>query len=114
MPPGGVLKPGMSHTPGRGVRAVSTFDSGLGVTVRVLVGVRVLNEDVFAVLAPSLEVASTAIVYLVLGASALVLVQVSLSADSVPELEFQESVNKAKALMAAADEAMRFSSEANR
>ena len=35
-------------------------------------------------------------------------------ADSVPELEFQESVNKAKALMAAADEAMRFSSEANR
>jgi anthranilate synthase component 1 len=30
-------------------------------------------------------------------------------ADSVPEAEFQESVNKAKALFAAADEAIRFS-----
>ncbi|HEY4115068.1 MAG TPA: anthranilate synthase component I [Rhizomicrobium sp.] len=35
-------------------------------------------------------------------------------ADSVPEAEYQESVNKAKALMAAADEAVRFASGANR
>ncbi len=31
-------------------------------------------------------------------------------ADSVPEMEFQETVNKAKALMSAADEAVRFAS----
>jgi anthranilate synthase component 1 len=31
-------------------------------------------------------------------------------ADSVPELEFEESVNKAKALFAAADEAVRYMS----
>jgi anthranilate synthase component 1 len=35
-------------------------------------------------------------------------------ADSVPEAEYQETVNKAKALMAAADEAVRFASGANR
>jgi anthranilate synthase component 1 len=35
-------------------------------------------------------------------------------ADSGPEAEYQESVNKAKALMAAAEEAARFSGEANR
>jgi anthranilate synthase component 1 len=35
-------------------------------------------------------------------------------ADSVPEMEFHETVNKAKALMAAADEAARFASDANR
>jgi anthranilate synthase component 1 len=35
-------------------------------------------------------------------------------ADSEPENEYQESVNKAKALMAAADEAVRFASGANR
>ncbi len=33
-------------------------------------------------------------------------------ADSVPELEYQESVNKAKALMAAAEEAVRYASAA--
>ncbi len=35
-------------------------------------------------------------------------------ADSVPEMEFQETVNKAKALMSAADEAVRFASAAKR
>ena len=35
-------------------------------------------------------------------------------ADSDPEAEYQESVNKAKALMAAADEAVRFASSARR
>jgi anthranilate synthase component 1 len=35
-------------------------------------------------------------------------------ADSVPEAEFQESVNKAKALMSAADEAARYSLAAGR
>jgi anthranilate synthase component I len=35
-------------------------------------------------------------------------------ADSVPETEFQETVNKAKALMSAADEAVRFASTAKR
>ena len=35
-------------------------------------------------------------------------------ADSVPETEFQETVNKAKALMTAADEAVRFASAAKR
>jgi len=35
-------------------------------------------------------------------------------ADSVPEAEFQETVNKAKALMSAADEAVRFASASNR
>ena len=35
-------------------------------------------------------------------------------ADSVPESEFQETVNKAKALMSAADEAVRFASAAKR
>jgi anthranilate synthase component 1 len=35
-------------------------------------------------------------------------------ADSVPEAEFQESVNKAKALMSAAEEAVRFASAARR
>jgi anthranilate synthase component I len=35
-------------------------------------------------------------------------------ADSVPEAEFEESVNKAKALMAAADEAVRYASSAKR
>jgi anthranilate synthase component 1 len=35
-------------------------------------------------------------------------------ADSVPELEYQESVNKAKALMAAAEEAVRYASTAGR
>ncbi len=35
-------------------------------------------------------------------------------ADSVPELEYQESVNKAKALMAAAEEAVRYASTAKR
>jgi anthranilate synthase component I len=35
-------------------------------------------------------------------------------ADSVPETEFQETVNKAKALMSAADEAVRFASTAGR
>jgi anthranilate synthase component 1 len=35
-------------------------------------------------------------------------------ADSMPEMEFQETVNKAKALMAAADEATWFSHDANR
>jgi anthranilate synthase component 1 len=35
-------------------------------------------------------------------------------ADSDPEAEFQETVNKAKALMAAADEAVRFASSARR
>jgi anthranilate synthase component 1 len=34
-------------------------------------------------------------------------------ADSEPEAEFQESVNKAKALFAAADEAIRFSNAAD-
>jgi anthranilate synthase component 1 len=31
-------------------------------------------------------------------------------ADSVPEAEYQETVNKAKAVLAAADEAVRFAS----
>jgi anthranilate synthase component 1 len=31
-------------------------------------------------------------------------------ADSVPQLEYEETVNKAKALMSAADEAVRFAS----
>ena len=35
-------------------------------------------------------------------------------ADSVPEAEYQETVNKAKALMAAADEAVRFASAAKK
>ena len=35
-------------------------------------------------------------------------------ADSTPELEYEESVNKAKALFRAADEAVRFASEAGR
>ena len=35
-------------------------------------------------------------------------------ADSVPESEFQETVNKAKALMSAADEAVRFASSAKK
>ncbi|HTQ12391.1 MAG TPA: anthranilate synthase component I [Rhizomicrobium sp.] len=35
-------------------------------------------------------------------------------ADSVPEAEYQETVNKAKALMAAAEEAVRFASSARR
>ena len=35
-------------------------------------------------------------------------------ADSVPEAEYQETVNKAKALMSAADEAVRFASSAKR
>jgi anthranilate synthase component 1 len=35
-------------------------------------------------------------------------------ADSVPEAEFQETVNKAKALMAAAEEAVRFASSARK
>jgi anthranilate synthase component 1 len=35
-------------------------------------------------------------------------------ADSVPEAEYQETVNKAKALMSAADEAMRFASAAGK
>jgi anthranilate synthase component 1 len=35
-------------------------------------------------------------------------------ADSDPEAEFQETVNKAKALMAAADEAVRYASSAKR
>ena len=35
-------------------------------------------------------------------------------ADSVPEAEYQESVNKAKALMAAAEEAVRYASSARR
>jgi len=35
-------------------------------------------------------------------------------ADSVPEAEYQESVNKAKALMAAADEAVRYASSARK
>ncbi len=35
-------------------------------------------------------------------------------ADSVPEAEYQETVNKAKALMAAADEAVRFATAAKR
>jgi anthranilate synthase component 1 len=35
-------------------------------------------------------------------------------ADSVPEMEFQETVNKAKALMTAADEAVRFANAAKR
>jgi anthranilate synthase component 1 len=35
-------------------------------------------------------------------------------ADSVPEAEYQESVNKAKALMAAAEEAVRYASTARR
>jgi anthranilate synthase component 1 len=35
-------------------------------------------------------------------------------ADSDPEAEYQETVNKAKALMAAADEAVRFASAAKR
>jgi anthranilate synthase component 1 len=34
-------------------------------------------------------------------------------ADSNPEAEFQETVNKAKALFAAADEAVRYASMAN-
>jgi anthranilate synthase component 1 len=35
-------------------------------------------------------------------------------ADSVPEAEFEETVNKAKALMTAAEEAVRFASAARR
>jgi anthranilate synthase component 1 len=35
-------------------------------------------------------------------------------ADSVPEAEYEESVNKAKALMTAAEEAVRFASAAGR
>jgi anthranilate synthase component 1 len=35
-------------------------------------------------------------------------------ADSDPEAEFQETVNKAKALMAAADEAVRYASTPKR
>ena len=35
-------------------------------------------------------------------------------ADSVPEAEYQESVNKAKALMSAAEETVRFASVAKR
>jgi anthranilate synthase component I len=35
-------------------------------------------------------------------------------ADSVPESEFQETVNKAKALMHAADEAVRFATASKR
>jgi anthranilate synthase component 1 len=35
-------------------------------------------------------------------------------ADSVPEAEYQETVNKAKALMTAADEAVRYASSANK
>ncbi len=35
-------------------------------------------------------------------------------ADSVPESEFQETVNKAKALMTAADEAVRFANAGRR
>jgi anthranilate synthase component 1 len=35
-------------------------------------------------------------------------------ADSDPEAEFQETVNKAKALMAAADEAVRYATSARR
>jgi anthranilate synthase component 1 len=34
-------------------------------------------------------------------------------ADSVPEAEYQESVNKAKALFAAADQAAQFAGSAN-
>ena len=34
--------------------------------------------------------------------------------DSVPEAEYQESVNKAKALMSAAEEAVRFASASKR
>jgi anthranilate synthase component 1 len=35
-------------------------------------------------------------------------------ADSVPEAEYQETVNKAKALMTAAEEAVRYASAAAR
>jgi anthranilate synthase component 1 len=35
-------------------------------------------------------------------------------ADSVPESEYQETVNKAKALMSAADEAIRYASAAKK
>ena len=35
-------------------------------------------------------------------------------ADSVPESEYQETVNKARALMAAAEEAVRFASAAKK
>ena len=35
-------------------------------------------------------------------------------ADSEPEAEYQETVNKARALMAAAEEAVRFASSAKR
>jgi anthranilate synthase component 1 len=35
-------------------------------------------------------------------------------ADSVPETEYQETVNKAKALMSAAEEAVRFASASKR
>jgi len=38
----------------------------------------------------------------------------SLKADSVPEAEYQETVNKAKALMSVADEAVRFASASKR
>jgi hypothetical protein len=50
----------------------------------VLLGVKVLNVEVFVVVPPAAPAACTDILYLVLGARALLLVQVSLSADIVP------------------------------